>query len=65
MRRFETAFGGADTSAEYRALLEAVHSAFLDGRRAPAQPRSVIRESWTRVRRIGLSPAIGQTSVCQ
>jgi hypothetical protein len=59
MRRFETAFGGADTSAEYRALLEAVHAAFLDGRRAPAQPRSVIRESWTRVRRTGLNPAVG------
>ncbi|HEY7815368.1 MAG TPA: GAF domain-containing protein [Nakamurella sp.] len=59
MRRFETAFGSGDTSAEYRALLDAVHAAFLDGRRAPAQPRQVIGESWTRVRRTGLNPAVG------
>lgn len=59
MRRFETAFGGGDTSAEYRALLESVHAAFLEGRRSPARPRTVIRDSWTRVRRAGVNPAIG------
>jgi hypothetical protein len=59
VRRFETAFGGADSSAEYRALLEAVHSAFLDGRRAPPHPRALSRESLNGVRRTGLSPARG------
>lgn len=59
MRTFETAFGGADSGPGYRALLEAVHDAFLAGGRSPARPRPVIHESWTRVRRAGVSPAVG------
>lgn len=59
MREFETAFASGQNSREYLALLEAVHGAFLEGRRAAAKPRPVIEQSWRRVRRAGLHPALG------
>lgn len=59
MRGYEMAMGHDLTPERQMRLLRQVHTAFLEGRRPPAQPRRVIRDSWTRVRRSGLSPVRG------
>lgn len=41
--------------------LERVHDAFVSGRRPPAQPRTVIAQSWARMRRCGIGPGAADT----
>lgn len=59
MKGFETAFVRRTADATLLADLAATHEAFFEGDPGKARPRSIIRDSWLRVRRIGLSPALG------
>lgn len=59
MKGFETAFVQRTADATLLADLAATHAAFFEGDPGKAQPRGIIRDSWLRVRRAGLSPAYG------
>lgn len=59
MRSYEMAMGHGLGPDRQMRLLTQVHAAFVEGRRPPAQPRRVIRDSWMRVRRTGLNPVRG------
>ena len=63
VRGYEMAMGHGLSPERQMRLLSQVHAAFLEGRRPPAQPRRVIRDSWTRVRRSGLNPVRGGVPV--
>lgn len=59
MRGFETAFVQRTADEDLLASLRATHAAFFEGAKTPAAPRGIIRDSWVRVRRAGLTPAHG------
>lgn len=59
MRAFETAFLQRTADDELLAALTDSHRQFFEGTRAKAHTRDVIRESWLRVSRFGLTPAHG------
>lgn len=52
----EPALAAGDDPREYAAVLHAVYDASMSGGRPPARPRSVIGESWDRVRQAGVQP---------
>ena len=56
MRSYDVAFSPTG-GHEYRDVLERIHAAWFSGERLPAQPRPVIRDSWSRLRRHGIHPA--------
>jgi hypothetical protein len=49
---------GVDLGRHAR-MLARVHDALLSGDRLPARPRDLVERSWTRVRRYGVSPDLG------
>lgn len=59
MKGFETAFVRKTADADLLTSLRDTHTAFFEGRTPRTPPREIIRESWLRVRRLGLSPAAG------
>lgn len=59
MKGFETAFVRKTADADLLEALRDTHTAFFQGRTPRTPPREIIRESWLRVRRHGLSPAAG------
>lgn len=52
----EPALAAGDDPRAHAAVLHAVYDASMTGGRPPARPRSVIGESWDRVRQTGLRP---------
>ncbi|MFT4085544.1 MAG: GAF domain-containing protein [Gordonia sp. (in: high G+C Gram-positive bacteria)] len=52
----EPALAAHDDPRAFAAVLHAVYDASMSGQKPPARPRSVIGESWDRVRRSGLNP---------
>ncbi|WP_018178973.1 GAF domain-containing protein [Jongsikchunia kroppenstedtii] len=52
----ETAVAPGEDPREYARLLERVYDATMAGARPPARPRTVVGESWERVRAVGLGP---------
>lgn len=52
----EPALAAGDDPREYAAVLHAVYDASMTGRKPPARPRTVIGESWDRVRQAGVRP---------
>lgn len=52
----EPALAAGDDPRAHAAVLHAVYDASMTGARPPARPRSVIGESWDRVRQIGVRP---------
>jgi len=59
MRGFETAFVQRTADDHFLDALRATHAAFFEGGKPKAEPRGIIRDSWLRVRRSGLTPAHG------
>lgn len=59
MRGFETAFVQRTADDHLLDALRATHAAFFEGAKPKAPPRGIIRDSWLRVRRSGLTPAHG------
>ncbi|GHD19923.1 GAF domain-containing protein [Nocardiopsis kunsanensis] len=55
----DTALPAGVDVREHARLLRRVHDAALSGRPAPAPPRPVVRDSWARVRRLGIDPDSG------
>ncbi|QHD86837.1 GAF domain-containing protein [Gordonia sp. JH63] len=54
----EPAVHAGDDPREFASVLSAVHDAAMSGGRMPARPRSVIDDSWQRLRRAGLDPDV-------
>ncbi|WP_439029618.1 GAF domain-containing protein [Gordonia terrae] len=54
--QLEPAVQAGDDPREFAHVLHAVHDAAMAGTRLPARPRSVIDDSWQRLRRAGLDP---------
>ncbi|OOL33122.1 MULTISPECIES: helix-turn-helix domain-containing protein [Mycobacteriales] len=52
----EPAVQAGDDPREFAHVLSAVHHAAMSGERMPARPRSVIDDSWRRLREAGLDP---------
>lgn len=52
----EPALAAGDDPRAYAAVLHAVYDASMAGEKPPARPRSVIGESWDRVRQAGVRP---------
>ncbi|MBD0859602.1 GAF domain-containing protein [Gordonia sp. zg691] len=52
----EPAVQAGDDPREFAYILSAVHHAAMSGERMPARPRSVIDDSWQRLRKAGLDP---------
>ncbi|MDH6197500.1 hypothetical protein M2272_004155 [Mycobacterium frederiksbergense] len=52
----EPAVSSGEDPRRYAMLLSAVYDATMSGDRAPARPRSVIEESWNRLRAKGINP---------
>ncbi|MFV4912122.1 GAF domain-containing protein [Microbacterium lacticum] len=59
VKGFETAFARRAADSDLLTSLRDTHAAFFAGRTPRSAPREIIRESWLRVRRYGLSPATG------
>ncbi|GAC57827.1 hypothetical protein GOHSU_25_00620 [Gordonia hirsuta DSM 44140 = NBRC 16056] len=58
----EPALAAGDDPRAYAAVLQAVYDASMTGRKPPARPRSVIGQSWERVRAAGVLPDIDTTA---
>ena len=54
--RLEPALASGEDPAQYARVLESVYEATMSGRKPPARPRSVIANSWSRLRALGLDP---------
>nr|MDT0522230.1 GAF domain-containing protein [Streptomyces sp. DSM 41633] len=52
----EPAVSSGEDPRRYAMLLSAVYDATMSGDRAPARPRSVIEDSWNRLRAKGINP---------
>ncbi|GAA1480286.1 hypothetical protein GCM10009624_07260 [Gordonia sinesedis] len=57
----EPAVAAGDDPRQFAAVLSAVYDAAMAGTKMPARPRSVIGESWQRVRHAGVDPDHGST----
>ncbi|MFZ2511318.1 MAG: GAF domain-containing protein [Gordonia sp. (in: high G+C Gram-positive bacteria)] len=58
----EPALAAGDDPRAFAAVLHAVYDAEMAGQKPPARPRSVIGESWARVREAGVRPDVDTTA---
>ncbi len=58
----EAALAAGDDPRAFAAVLHAVYDAEMTGHKPPARPRSVISESWARVREAGVHPDADPTA---
>ncbi|MGC0362576.1 hypothetical protein ABH922_000560 [Rhodococcus sp. 27YEA15] len=54
--RPEPALSSGEDPVRYARVLESVYDATMSGRKPPARPRSVIANSWSRLRELGVDP---------